>query len=722
MKKKATKIIVSALLSCLIISIFPCFASADEIMVTSHFTTSTGKAYDIAFPYSDEFFSLDENEYHHELAKISIGLTTASYRKGTYTYARTFLEGAGFENINTEPYDTLPTTDSIANCIGSKKIDDFTLIAVGVCGGDYGKEWASNFTVGNSERSEGFNDAAQQVIQRIKKYIDDNAITGKKVLWVTGQSRAGATSNIVAADMTDSGLFERVYGYTFGTPRTTRDKGEYTNIFNIMSKDDVVPKVPLPDWGYERYGTDLYLKAQEYDSDYPEAGYKAYLAVDDMDFHANTELNDDYRTIFGYLYEFVPDAATYEATLQNKLREIVASGEKSEIIPILKEIAGEFKPKDEQQEKELRSFLEFLDKLAGKYVLYGNREEIKKGDWIKGGNVVGNLMPEHIVTKYLQWMLSSEDGEGLYSENQEFIKLTINTSADVLVFSENGYIQTIKTDGDAEYSCDGYTSEDRYIAYSRNKNQVQIDIPQDEPYTIVFTPKTKESADMVAVKYNEDSVAAKLVCTAELSENADVARVIYSPGNGTLELVMDSRFVNVSGNSIEIPMSVITELEDINVFHLSLYDFIYTSIICVGLLLAEVIVHIFASVYRKSRNRERSQKSEVIVYVLNVLLLMAFILEIWFYAPSVPYICELAELICFCVILAYASKGESKLHLIPMVVVMVALLLFCHFYTGAISTKGIILTILVMQALAAYGHFVRKKSTKKDANQEKEEQ
>jgi len=54
-----------------------------------------------------------------------------------------------------------------------------------------------------------------------------------------------------------------VYAYTFATPNNTYYSKEfvngYTNIFNIVSKDDIVPSVPLSAWGFGRYGNTYYL-------------------------------------------------------------------------------------------------------------------------------------------------------------------------------------------------------------------------------------------------------------------------------------------------------------------------------------------------------------------------------------------------------------------------------------------------------------------------------
>ena len=44
-----------------------------------------------------------------------------------------------------------------------------------------------------------------------------------------------------------AGIFEDIYAYTFATPRTTREPGNYPNIFNIMQKEDIVKHINLKD-------------------------------------------------------------------------------------------------------------------------------------------------------------------------------------------------------------------------------------------------------------------------------------------------------------------------------------------------------------------------------------------------------------------------------------------------------------------------------------------
>ena len=100
-------------------------------------------------------------------------------------------------------------------------------------------------------------------------YIKENQIGGKVKFWITGFSRAAATSNLLAASVIDNPISnldyssEDVYGYTFETPAGTTDSNhsadKYSGIFNIVNRNDVVPRVAPRQWGFYRYGQDLYL-------------------------------------------------------------------------------------------------------------------------------------------------------------------------------------------------------------------------------------------------------------------------------------------------------------------------------------------------------------------------------------------------------------------------------------------------------------------------------
>lgn len=73
--------------------------------------------------------------------------------------------------------------------------------------------------------------------------------------------------NLVAGTLVKLGVFpgEDVYAYTFATPAALRNVPEkgFENIYNIMEPMDLVPQVLPADWGFGRYGNDLYLPVQE---------------------------------------------------------------------------------------------------------------------------------------------------------------------------------------------------------------------------------------------------------------------------------------------------------------------------------------------------------------------------------------------------------------------------------------------------------------------------
>ena len=702
--KRIKRLLILVLVSALMISAFSVGASADNVQtITVNFTTVDKNSYSIDFPYSDDYFKTDCNVYSHNLAKASMGLTVASFRVGTETDAGNYLRKAGFSNIDTTPYETLPTTDSIANCMGSKKIDDFTLIAVGVCGGDYGKEWASNFKVGNEERAVGFNEAAQIVCGRIRDYIEKNSISGEIRLWVTGQSRAGAVSNIVAADMTDSGLFSEVFAYTFGTPRTTRVKGDYKNIFNIMSKDDVVPKVPLPDWGYERYGVDLYLPSQECDSDYAFRAYKAYNAIEGVEFRNNPELYSDYRVIFDYIFELMPTSEEYEQKLQETLISVIRDSDTLDRKVILKQLVDNFEAETDEQIEELKGFAEFIDKAIAKYVLYGNTAQIENGKWLKGAKIGSNMMVDHTVTTYASWIMSVDDGRELYSDNDNFIELTVNTSADVHIYSSHGLVQTIRTDGEADNACEGYGKNDVYISYTRNGLQVVMYIPLDRPYTVTFSPKYNEYDEIIAVRHTLTSVQPEVLLSTVQHVDAGSDLIIFSDDGEGRITIDNNRVETSSGRPVKLPMSTITQIENINVFNLSLSALIKICIAVASVFVAEMILHIILAIYRRKKGKDRSGLSVDVTFLANICFLMFAEIAVWYFAPAVDILNAIAELVTMLAMLFYAARGERKKLLIPLSILMAVIFAFDFMYLDMITLKGLILVFcrdIILVALA----------------------
>lgn len=245
--------------------------------------------------YTDEYFLNDSSSYNASLATLSLNVAMASSNAiDTNDYSKKslniqeFYSNMGLSNISVnDGYLNKPTRDSIGLCVGSKKIGSDTLIALAVRSGQYGAEWASNFYVGDGKdinyHHEGFYNASTEALEFIDDYLLENNITGNIKLWVSGYSRGGATSNLVAGRLdtmiaNNSNLFKAdvsldfddLYAYTFEAPQGASydsvginpRSSNYDNIFNIINPNDIVPKVPFSELGFTRYGNDLYINTE----------------------------------------------------------------------------------------------------------------------------------------------------------------------------------------------------------------------------------------------------------------------------------------------------------------------------------------------------------------------------------------------------------------------------------------------------------------------------
>ncbi len=255
----------------------------------------TGQAF-----YTDEYFKKDSSEYNPSLATTSLCLAMSSFGSNSvteythkYCNVESFFKTIGFTDIDAnEYYKTKPTADSLGVCIAQKKIDGQTLIAVGVRGGNYEMEWASNFTLGDGkERSqhEGFYEASSIYLNSLRDYLRTFNITGSIKLWSVGYSRGGATNNLAAARI-DQRIHENkpifdeldvtikkedLYAYCFEPPQGASWKESisprdeiYSNIHNIVNSNDPVPLVAMSKFRFTRYGVDYYLPDSVRNSDY----------------------------------------------------------------------------------------------------------------------------------------------------------------------------------------------------------------------------------------------------------------------------------------------------------------------------------------------------------------------------------------------------------------------------------------------------------------------
>ena len=239
--------------------------------------------------YSDAYFADSAKYYNEHLVTMSNAVAMAAVNakiSGEYTEKKAaqniveLFESAGFKDIYVhypkpeyfgEDSEILST---IGYVIASKDVTvgntTYTLIAVAVRGGEYGAEWASNVTLGDGVgEAKGFGDAANQVEQGIYDYIELYGLNASKSkYWISGFSRAGATTNLVAKRLTDAYGENDVYAFCFEAPKggvfsELKDGLTYANIHCIINASDIVPCVGTTEMGFIRYGVDHMLPSYQ---------------------------------------------------------------------------------------------------------------------------------------------------------------------------------------------------------------------------------------------------------------------------------------------------------------------------------------------------------------------------------------------------------------------------------------------------------------------------
>ena len=255
----------------------------------------------LPFYYSDSYFTRSSEGYDASLATMSLGLAFSAFNSlNAESYAtksqnvQKLLNDLNFTSVSVNKYFTqAPENFSIGVALGYKRIttedtegnsEDYTLIAVALRGAQYRIEWVSNMYLGESGNHVGFTIARDHVLEFLQNYTSDNNITGKVKIWITGFSRAAATSNLVAAAIAeeegacvgDSITVSPtdIYAYCIEPPicRSTdvemKDESYYVGIHNIVNPNDIVPMIPFAQFGLSRYGKDYFIPNRQCNEDY----------------------------------------------------------------------------------------------------------------------------------------------------------------------------------------------------------------------------------------------------------------------------------------------------------------------------------------------------------------------------------------------------------------------------------------------------------------------
>ena len=517
------------LLCVLFLASFLC-ASADTdentIQIAVSYCTVECDSRPIMAEYADTWLLAPPNEFNPKLMQASFVLAASAFRDNTRDLEQrdfnilNFFSRAGFTEPRTDDYDRMTSIETIGSAIAHKKVGDVTLIAAAMSGNNYSNEWLSNFTVSDEQRAQGFNDAAGRVFERIRAYISEYALEGELRLWITGYSRAAAVANITAADATDSGLFAAVYGYTIGTPRTTKDEdaGRFDNIFNVINPFDPVPLMPFPEWGYRRYGIDLYLPAMETDSDYFVKKLRAdpvSIQVTGSQVRFNPQVNAQLHTIMDFLLFYVHSAKSYKENFQSAILTLWQS---RALRPLLIDLQDRLEQMGDITTSQFREFYYFLDYLC--QVLYasyrGQRFHPADLYWNPGLSLQENLMHEHYDSAYLAWIFSSDDPEQVYSDVPQYIHYMVVGDVDVELFdSEGNFIERIESSGRITTDPTGVMAPEfngeqssTYLFGERRGHQTFIILPKDQAFSAVVRSAKDQEVQFSLIDFSADAVRA----------------------------------------------------------------------------------------------------------------------------------------------------------------------------------------------------------------------
>lgn len=477
-----------------------------DFMYDSAITKKTEK---YRYSYNEDWFF--ETGYQHALAQMSIRLAMTAAAT-TPEYVKDLYDQLGFTYTDASIKYPTPTTDTIGYAIGSKQILDengetVTIIAVAVRGAGYEQEWADNFNVGTTSEHAGFSRAGDKVASAVQEYIKANSIQSNIKIWITGFSRAAATSNIAAQRFNiwaKSGRIpglstDDIFAYCFECPRTVRTNdpsyaaNTYDNIFNIVNYIDLVPKVAPEAWKYDRYGITYYVPSAEqtihFSDDYINllqsyASILGQAGIVDVGGEAikNTAYTKGQGAFFkkatDKLASFFDDPTTYTIGYQDT------------IMNILKKMNG--------GSYELGTVINTLVEGVPAFAVL---HPIVTAKLIAN---IGNLSRAHYPELCLAWM-DALNGKNDYVDARTR-QLIMNCPVDISVFDSQGtLVAQILNNQVVEI-------EDSTIAaYIDEDDQKVIILPTDDEFSIDIKATDNGTVTYTAIEYNADSGATEKV-------------------------------------------------------------------------------------------------------------------------------------------------------------------------------------------------------------------
>lgn len=511
----------------------------EPLSITVEYSGAEPEKQTITVDYSDDWLLAPDDVYNHKLMQASFVLAAAGFRDRTRELSQRdynildFYAQAGFREPRTYDFHVTPSIETIGTAIAYKKVGDATLIAVSISGNNYQREWGGNLTVDDDNRAAGFNYAADKVTDRLHAYIRDHDLHGNLRLWAAGYSRAAAVTNDFAADAVDSGLFQAVYAYTFATPRTTREEnaGRYHSIFNMINPFDVVPMVPFPEWGFDRYGVDLFFPAIETNSRWymmQDKVEKEFFSATGEEIVFNPQINRNLHTFLDYLAFFISSADSYKTNVQQPLVEYVQTRDLhalvNDVVKLINvdTISEYLQRRDEiarYQLREIYYFLDFVTQFVYTSLIGENDEDAANIYWDPGLPVKENLAFNHYEKTYRAWLFSDEDPEELLTCEANYAHVVIHGDVDVDVFDEKmNFIVQVKNDFDAysfspsDVRMPGYqgVDSDTFIYFESQEGQTLLVLPEDQVFHVGIYSHKDQTIRVSYAEFSAEKLRADL--------------------------------------------------------------------------------------------------------------------------------------------------------------------------------------------------------------------
>ena len=649
------------------VALWPVYAAgAEGIRVEGTFLT-LGRVVSWEYDYRDDYFLKPSDQYNHDLARLSFGMAASAFRNREHPdtqedYLAAFLQEMGFSQIEAESYHTEPTADSVSQGIAHKKIGDRTVLACAVCGGNYGEEWASNLTVGNSDRPLGFQQSSVKVQAAIADYMDRNLQGDRNVtLWITGFSRGAAIANITAAECIESGMFLDVYAYTFATPRTTKTPVSYPNIFNIIQKEDPVPKIPLEDWGYKRFGRDLFFVSPETDSGSSGITARAgelYRKMLGSEMVINSEINYQLRILLDYLYMLMPDPAVYTQYLQPLVIEIMTDGEgKKDAIKVLLKALRQYRTDDPDAKKELRAMREYLNTLVDVYYIEGGLKSLPPDRWDPSFGTA-NLFNGHFAFEYLAMLYASDDPEELFSDYMEYVRIIVYGNTDISISDGNDVIKEILSDGTELVN--GVEDPYSFPDAEWSEGKVMITLPADQSYEITIRSMSDlpQTISYTGILFSGHTVRAKMDnLYSYLMNKGETAVIRTCAGTGAIEPdSSDHTDISFFTDTIYSPTTAM-RIENNSVDRFTIAGWGNRVLLILLLLVLQLIASVILLIVRRKGKKRKYIRISYFWHAANVVLFSLLSAALWCFAPEKQLTKVTAEILVCIVIVVYALKG-----------------------------------------------------------------